>query len=254
MGDINTQRAHYVDVLGEIANELHLNSLFACEQIISADPFCWKNDEKPMMDGYEGTAILSKYDFVSTKGLILDSVRKGKKRPHGRHNECCAIIKVNESVNVGVYSLHLDPHRCGVQGRVLQYLQCLEDVKRQRVENGVRHQILCGDLNTVVNGIARLNFSLAPDYQSMIGTLGLAESEWFDLKAVRFGNMKYGLNFSDPFDKNKDFTFHSFKGLYKGKLDWCLLSKAFTVMSKRVGGIEDRCSDHQWIMVEVALE
>ena len=253
-GDINTQRAFYVDVLGEIAKELELNCMFACEQIISSDPFHWKDGKQPLISGYEGTAILTKYDFVSTKGLILNCVRKKNVHPYGRHNECCCIIKFNPNVNICVYSLHLDPHYCGVQGRVDQYLQCLEDVKQQRTQNGLKHQILCGDFNTVANGIARLNFVIAPDYQSVIGTLGVSESEWFDVKGITYGNIKYDLDFADPFDKNKDFTFYSFKGLYKGKLDWCLLSDSFRILSNIVGSVENRCSDHQWILVEASLK
>eukprot|EP01083_Nonionella_stella_P165901 553178_1 len=248
--DVNTQRAFYVDILGAIGVELKLNTLFCCEQIISSDASTWKDNTKPKMIGYEGNAILTKYDFVDTNGLIIDCVRNKYKHETGRHNQCCSIIQVHPDVQIGVFSLHLDPHHCGVDGRVKQYLDVLEYVKKQRSEHKMKHQIICGDMNTVCNGIARLNFGVSPDRQSIIGTLGMTESEYFDIRAVNYGNLTHGLDFDDPFDKLNDFTFHSFHGLYKGKLDWCLLSKSFRVIGKYVGDVQKRCSDHQWIMVE----
>lgn len=251
--DINTQRTSYCDVLGEIASELKLNTIFCCEQIISDDKFTWKNNLKPSMPGYEGNAIMTKYDFIDTDGVIIDCVRKKHKHDHGRHTECSSIIRIPtdlEPIDIGVWSLHLDPHHCGMDGRCTQYLDILKHVKQQRIEKGIKHQILCGDLNTVINGIARLNLGVAPDWNSIVGTLGMTEAEYFDENAVKKGNEEYGLNLRDPFDKIRDFTFWSFKGWYQGKLDWCLLSKELKVVGKDVGSVKDRCSDHQWIMVD----
>ena len=105
----------------------------------------------------------------------------------------------------------------------------------------------------MINGIARLNWGVAPDWKSVVGTLGMTEAEYFDEYGVKKGNREYGLELKDPFDKVKDFTFWSFNGWYKGKLDWCLLSKRLKVVRKDVGDVEGRCSDHQWLMAEFSV-
>ena len=240
--DLSTHRCHYVDLIGEIAKELNMNSLFTVEVIV-------KN--KKGWSGYEGNAILTKYDFVKTQGLIINCARyKQYIHKTKTHNQAVAIINIPGFGNIGCYSLHLDPHWCGVEGRVKQYHEVLQHVKM--CKNEYDHIILCGDLNTACTGLNRLYPSIGCDNQSRFDRIGQTEAEWFDIEGVKKGNDKYGLDLQDPFDKKKDYTMCASYGMYKAKLDWCLVSKSLRVINKKVNSRKNRCSDHQWIMCDLA--
>eukprot|EP01084_Bolivina_argentea_P196209 336379_1 len=239
--DLSTTRCHYVDIIGEIATELNMNSLFTVELTIK---------DKKGWEGYEGNAILTKYDFISTTGLIVDCARYKKyKHKTKTHNEAVAMIDVPNFGKIGCYSLHLDPHMCGVQGRINQYHQILEHVNRNK--NIYDCIILCGDLNTACTGINRLHPTIGCDNESRFERIGQTEAEWFDIEGVKSGNHKFGLDLYDPFDKRNDFTMYGLHGMYKAKLDWCLLSSNLYVVNKKVNLYTNRCSDHQWIMCDV---
>ena len=66
--------------------------------------------------------------------------------------------------------------------------------------------------------------------------------------------------FEDPFDAKLDITldhptyrigpFH----LMTGKLDWCLFSGGFRVLSKRMGNEDFSASDHKMLIVEAKVD
>ena len=46
---------------------------------------------------------------------------------------------------------------------------------------------------------------------------------------------------------------YGLKGQYTAKADWCLLSGQLDILDKRVCPVKNRCSDHQWLMVDIAI-
>jgi endonuclease/exonuclease/phosphatase family metal-dependent hydrolase len=260
--DVNTVRAGYVDTVGEIAKSLKMNSLFTVELVMPPEEtrqFLPKDIRyDPNIIGYEGNAILSKFDFVETKGLIVPCARV-KKHWRKTHNEAVVVCDIPNHGYVGCYCVHLDTYGSGVTGRIEQYLNILEDVKEQKKKyEGASdkkpfYQIVGGDMNTLCHGVARFFPYIASDWYSVFGRVGNYEACHFQTEAVAIGNKKYGLNLNDPFDKTKDITFCAFKGLYQGKLDWLLLSENIDPVDRKICPTDKKCSDHQWILVDAQL-
>ena len=253
--DISTPRCNYVDIVGEIATELNMNSMFTCEVIF--------NSEKGLLHeatGYEGNAILSKYDFIDTKGIIVPCARYQKyKHKRKTHTEAMAVIDVPVLGKIACVSIHLDPHWCGVDGRVRQYHQILRNIDQYRKDNNndndaFDHLVICGDLNTVCHGLNRLYPSIGCDNDSRFGHIGQTEAQYFNENGVEKGNEEYKMDLRDPFDKVEDYTMYALNGVYTAKVDWCLLSGDLKVLDMRVCPVADRCSDHQWVMVDVAIQ
>jgi len=244
---------------------LKMNSLFTVELVMPGDTTSQQlPEEQSSYDkeiiGYEGNGILSKFDFVETKGLVVQCARHIKHK-FKTHNEAVAVCEIPGYGCLGCYCIHLDTYGTGVKGRAKQFLEILEDVSAQRSkyeQTGEKneknfYQIVGGDLNTLCHGMARIIPKVACDWHSVLGTLGYCEAGYFQENAVDYGNKIYGLSLSDPFDKNKDITFNSLKGFYKGKLDWLLISKNLHPLERKVCPLNDRCSDHQWILVDAQL-
>lgn len=241
--DLLTQRCHFNDILAEISISQNMTSLFTVESIV-------KNQNKTL--GYCGNAILSKYDFTTTQGIIINCGRYPQ-HPHKSktHNEAFCIIKIPNIGNIGCYSIHLDPHWSGIQGRIKQYNEILIHLSNNKYM--FDYIIICGDLNTVCNGLNRLVPSIGCDYESVIKTLGKSEAEYFNENAIKKLNVKYGLDLYDCFDKNNDTTLCINNGIFKAKADWILLSANIKVKKKLVNSPFNRCSDHQWLLVDVSF-
>jgi len=263
--DVNTVRTGFVDIVGEIGNALKLNTIFTVELIMVPEDtrqYLPKDcGYTPDIIGYEGNALLSKFDFVERKGLVVPCARVTKHRMK-THNEAVAVCEVPNHGYVGCHAVHLDTYGSGVTGRVEQYLNILKDVKalKKKYEEEIDetpkkpfYQIVGGDMNTLCHGIARCLPYTASDWYSALGRLGYCEACHFQTEAVEYGNEKFGLNLRDPFDKTKDSTFCSFGGLYQGKLDWLLLSENIEVVDRQICPHSKKCSDHQWVMVEAQL-
>ena len=137
---------------------------------------------------------------------------------------------------VGCYSVHLDPHWCCAR----QFDAVLRHVASSR--DGYEHVAVCGDLNTACAGLNRLYPSIGCDNQSRFERVGQSEAEWFE-RGGGEGKCKVRLRSQGPV-----------YGLYKAKLDWCLLSGGLRVVHKQVGSRKKRCSDHQWVMCDVSLK
>jgi endonuclease/exonuclease/phosphatase family metal-dependent hydrolase len=262
--DFNTVRTGYVDIIGEIASELKMNSLFTVELVMPPEETRQYLPKKvaydPNIIGYEGNAILSKFDFVEKKGLIVPCAKE-KKHRRKTHNEAVVVCEVPNHGFVGCYCVHLDTYGSGVTGRVDQYYDILKDVKAQQKKyqgpNSTNqkpfYQIVGGDMNTLCHGLARFIPYTASDWYSALGRIGDCEATYFQTEAVEKGNEKFELNLRDPFDKVKDITFSSFKGLYQGKLDWLLMSENIETLDYKICPITKKCSDHQWVLVDIQL-
>ncbi|ETO22210.1 hypothetical protein RFI_14990 [Reticulomyxa filosa] len=223
-----------------------------------------------------GNGILSKFDFVETKGLIVSCAREKSKHTDKTHTEAVAVCDIPHFGLLGCYCLHLDTNWTGVKGRVRQYLEILEDVSNQRTKylkvNKNFHQVLGGDLNTLCCGLARFLPPFACNWYSSVGTLkqhipfsksfcffvlflkkDQYESTYFQKHGVEYGNKIYNLDFRDPFDKVKDVSFYALNGLYQAKLDWLLLSAGLKPTHWEVCPLDDKCSDHQWIFTDIEL-
>ena len=253
--DVSTPRCKYIDIVAELATELNMNSMFTCEVIFDS--------EKGLLHeatGYEGNAILSKYDFIDTKGIVVKCARYEKyKHKRKTHTEALAVMNVPNLGKIACVSMHLDPHWCGVNGRVRQYHEILSNIEQYRNEskdndNSFDHLIMGGDLNTVCHGLNRLYPSIGCDNDSRFGHIGQTEAEYFNENGVERGNDEYKMDLRDPFDKVEDYTMYALNGGYTAKVDWCLLSGDLEVLDMRVCPVEDRCSDHQWVMVDIATK
>lgn len=246
--DVSTPRINYIDIVAELATELNMISMFTVEVIFNT-----KSATLNEATGYEGNAILSKYDFIDTKGIVVKCARYEKYR-HKRktHTEAMAIIDVPGLGKIGCVSIHLDPHWCGVDGRVRQYNEILSNVVQYK--HDFDHLIMAGDFNTVCHGLNRLYPSIGCDNISRFGNFGKTEAEYFNVNGVEKGNDEYKMDLRDPFDKVDDYTMYALYGCYTAKVDWCLLSDHLEVIHKKICPVKERCSDHQWVMVDISIK
>jgi hypothetical protein len=219
--------------------------------------------------GRQGNAILSRFP-VKAAWPVLVTCRKGRHShtAYKTHTEAAAVLATPHG-DLLCYSVHLGPHFAGVDGRIAQYFEVLDDAKLHYAprhtsasspsEDGddaggkAPYALIAGDFNAVTTGIARLAPSMGWMKSSWWTTLGWTEAEWFDVHGVQRGNAEKQLDFADPFDKRRDSTFDSLGGLYRAKLDWCLLSGGLSVVHKEVGPSRS-CSNHNWLCVDVMVE
>jgi endonuclease/exonuclease/phosphatase family metal-dependent hydrolase len=144
------------------------------------------------------------------------------------------------------YCLHLDPHFLGVDGRVKQMKEVLDDVKKHVGKNMI--PIVAGDLNTACTGSGRLNPVLSPDYKSRIGTLGTSEAQYFQQTIIENSGLY------DPFDKDVDVTYVGNWGFFAAKLIWVLTTSKLKVVNKEVGDPKKNdYSDHCYVLVDYAI-
>ena len=237
--------------------------------------------------GREGNGILTRFDFVNTAGITIKCGRVSHFHDsYKMHCEAFGAIKIpflssstirennSNSKSVGfqnlvlhTYSVHFDPHFTGVEGRTNQYLELLQVVQKNKSDpmNFVQVSktsmttekdrvgvVIAGDFNTAITGLAKFNRNLL--VSSKHSTLGSAESQIFDVVAVKKGNEMYNERLADPFDKVKDVTFVKWRRwLYQAKLDWCVYSQDVLEVVEKMVGADQSCSDHNWLLVECKL-
>ena len=88
-------------------------------------------------------------------------------------------------------------------------MEVYEDVK----SNYNPLTVITGDFNTLCHGLARLAPSVTPTFKQLQSTFGYSEASWFQKNIIEKANKELSLNFQDPFDKEKDITLSSMKGI-----------------------------------------
>ena len=249
--DINCIRSHRVNCALEIAKRLKLKCI------------CVVEFEELSEKGIHGNAILSKLDFelesVIMHSEIFDWNNKGKFRGEARVGQRCTMactFMINGNTVV-VYSAHLEVFT-GIMGRITQ----ISEIFEYAANHDAHYQILCGDLNTLGHGIARLSPNYCND-QMRFKSIGYSESEFFYDRVLKYnmvdgplneGLLGYGLSdsvveaarnpgFIEVFDLN-EITLTSYGGAFQGKLDWFLI-KGFGVQKQFMKNNDFSASDHK---------
>jgi hypothetical protein len=214
----------------QLAQELGMACVFACEV---ENPSKFPGEAEVFeAGGRQGNAILSRFP-VKEAWPVLVTCRKARHchSAYKTHAEAAAVLETPHG-DLLCYSVHLDPHFAGVEGRIAQYLEILDDAllhyapprptdvsaadesedENEDEDDGetisrAQYALIAGDLNTVTTGIARLAPSIGWTKSSWWTTLGWTEAEWFDVHGVARGNADKGVDFADPFDKRRDATF-----------------------------------------------
>lgn len=273
--DIGCERSRYRDCVQEIAAALRMKCAFLVEFEELHSPLRSARDQG---GGVHGNAILSRYNFkpyVVTHGHHpVDWAADGEQLSEPRRGQR-AVLAADVMVPglgraVVCYCLHLEVF-CGILGRLRQFSDVLADSHRRRSE-GHHYQIIMGDLNTMAHGIARFSPKYCRDFLRF-WSLGHSEASFWSkylldvlhngsddspnhkllpLHPRHFSNKEIcalrNSHFFDPFDIACDMTLSNYKGLYQGKLDWCLL-RGFSVLSTEMGNMSYTASDHRLLSV-----
>jgi hypothetical protein len=179
----------------------------------------------------------------------------------------------NNSPPVICYSCHFEVF-CGLLGRVSQLSEILR-YSHSKISVSP-FQVICGDLNTMAHGIARLSTKYCTDRMRW-SSLGWYESHWIQHRVLQFtpqmGEENHVLRkatkkgeiahkvyhdarnpgFWDPFDSQSTVTLENYKGWYWGKLDWVLL-RGFRPVDKGLDNLDYRASDHRLLWVDVTQD
>ncbi|KAI9143397.1 Endonuclease/exonuclease/phosphatase [Paraphysoderma sedebokerense] len=300
--DIACGRSDYRNNAYEIAKALGMKCIFLCEFLELDSPLRLARDKG---GGYHGNAILSRFNFearvLKHRFHPFDWERDGMTKSQPRQGERFTIVAevevpwsgngngkvlsdaltgesdsvelANNRPNVErvlVYSAHLEVF-CGILGRVGQLSDILADAAEHKSSNPC--QILCGDLNTMAHGIARLSPSFCTDNLRW-RTLGSTEAEWLTERVLSFTTDDGPFNthllpfrqlppevlqnarnpgFYDAFDPKTDITLESYGGYYSGKLDW-LLVMGLEITEKSMGNDRYEASDHKWLCCSVKVD
>jgi len=121
------------------------------------------------------------------------------------------------------------------------------------IDTSIKHQLIFGDLNTVAHGVARLSPNYCCDNLRW-KSLGWSEAQWWNNHVFHSkeqdGPLAKIRDFKDPFDVNVDITLSSYRGWYKGKLDWTLV-KGFNLDKFKMFGNDFAYSDHRGLLVDL---
>jgi len=290
--DIHCERSSWVDVGVEIAKALKLNYYFLCEfeEIYSSI-----RSKDCQGGGFHGNGIFTKFDIEEVhtvyhrleafdweaQGHIKHEPRKGKRCqlaatiliPH--LDDIVSELEGEREprqLRLLCYSVHLEVF-CGILGRIAQISDVLEDARRCSLLSPM--QVICGDLNTMAHGIARLSPSYCCDHLRW-RSLGQSESQWWQWHLWDFHDELGPFNrrlrffvlskkvlerarnpgFYDPFDLQTDITLQSksYYGLFQGKLDWILLrGDSLRVKRSFLENHDYSASDHKLLCVEVEI-
>eukprot|EP00727_Mastigamoeba_balamuthi_P009470 m51a1_g5145 hypothetical protein (322) ;mRNA; r:32725-33978 len=266
--DMGCDRSGGVDTGREIARALHMRYAFVREFEELRSPL---RDAATQGGGFHGNAILSRYDLADVRAFRhrhqpFDWERDSESVNEPRHGARYALTAEVRGSPLGrplrVYCVHLEVF-CGILGRVSQFCDVFADSRAC----GTPSQIVCGDLNTMAHGIARLSPKYCRD-KMRFWSLGSSEARWWadNVLAVREGGRNEHLaalglpedvcrdavnpGFSEPFDIDADITLSNHRGWFNGKLDWMLV-RGLNVQTKRIGNHDFTASDHKWLCLEV---
>lgn len=260
--DIDCERSGNRNCALEIAKALKMLCVFVCE---FEEIWSERRDPGSQGGGYHGNAILSRFDFEAEAlphqyqpvDWNSEGERRGQPRRGGRYI-LAANIKVPDLGTLRAYSLHLEVYT-GIFGRLKQFTNVLDDSRRSSAQ--IPLQLICGDLNTVAHGIARLSPYYCRDWLR-VGSLGSHEAEWWNKHLFNHSadnSLTFYINrglshtdvaslrneyFFDPFDASKDMTLHNYHRLYRGKLDWMLL-RGWQVLAQGMDDENYQASDHK---------
>lgn len=284
--DIHCERSQWVDTGMAIAQALQLNYAFVCEFEELHSPL---RDAASQGGGVHGNAILSKYDISEVRAIEHTTHPVDwndashplclKEPRRGRRLTAAARVHTPQG-DMLVYSAHLECF-CGMLARMAQVSDLFRDARQQASAQPSGRgppaaQALCGDLNTLGNGVARLSPNYCNDVMRF-GSLGWFEAEMWERYLLKVQDpaasntwlSRFGLpeavcrdavnpGFSDPFDARTDITFdhpkyrYFGKHLMTGKFDWVLL-RGCQVASKAIGNHDYSASDHKWLLVDVHI-
>ncbi|ORZ36738.1 Endonuclease/exonuclease/phosphatase [Catenaria anguillulae PL171] len=269
--DIGCARSGGRNCAREIAEALSLKCTFVAE-FLELDHSV--RSERDGGGGLHGNAIFSHLDF-DAHALVhqyqaFDWERDGMKKREPRRGGRCTVVGHFEVPGfdhpLTVYSAHLEVF-CGLLSRVAQLSEVLARASATKKQS--RYQILCGDLNTMAHGIARLSPNFCNDSMRW-RTLGSTEAEWLTrnvlaqpAKDMPFNPALLSLNlppavveaarnpgFVDPWDPVRDVTLSNYGGYYSGKLDWTLCM-GLEVTDRAMANPKFEASDHRALVVTV---
>jgi len=284
--DIHCERSQWEDTGVAIAKALGLQYAFLCEFEELWSPV---RDPDAQGGGVHGNALLSKYDLTDLRVVEHEHHPIDweapehplcKKEPRHGKRLTLAGTALTPQGPLLVYSVHLEVF-CGMLARMRQYSDVLLDVRKVDAAGGPKHQVICGDLNTQANSLARLSANYCTDRMRW-RTLGWFEAEvwdrhvfgcmedpaqpekhskWLEGAGLDVATCKTLVNpgFKDPWDPRRDITIDLIKyrwlgfRLMTGKLDW-VLTRNMRVTSKAMGNDEYDKSDHKWLLVEVEFD
>ncbi|KAI9178835.1 hypothetical protein H9P43_005497 [Blastocladiella emersonii ATCC 22665] len=270
--DIGCARSGLRNCAREIAEALQLKCAFAAEfhELDSA-----VRSPRDGGGGLHGNAILSRLDFdahaLVHRYQAFDWERDGHKKREPRRGGRCTLVaqfRVGGGFDRGlvVYSAHLEVF-CGMLARVAQFSEIL--ARAAATQKQFPHQMICGDLNTMAHGIARLSPSFCNDSMRW-RTLGSTEAEWLTRNVLAqpardlpFNPALLSLNlppavveaarnpgFHEPWDAVRDVTLQNYGGYYSGKLDWTL-AMGLEVTDRAMANHRYEASDHRALVVTV---
>lgn len=279
--DIDCERSAFRNCAMEIAKSLKLKCIFATE---FEEIYSLRRSKKLQGGGVHGNAIMSKFDFTAIviphSHHPVDWNAEGEKRGEPRIGRRIILKAIFDHFPLIVYCLHLEVFT-GILGRMKQFMDVVNDL-----DLSIKYQLIFGDLNTVAHGIARFSPNHCCDYLRW-KSLGWSEAQWWNnhifnnpiknqekekekeskredetekekkesTKEIEISNdqddlLKKLREFKDPFDANRDITLSSYRGWYKGKLDWTLI-KGFSIDKYRMFGNDFEYSDHRGLLVEL---
>lgn len=274
--DIGCERSAQRDCAKELAVALEMKCVFMSEFEELHSPLRSKLTQG---GGLHGNAILSRFDlepFIvphthhpvdwESEGDAYREPRKGKRAILG-----AAVRVPGLDKPVICYSLHLEIF-CGIPGRIRQFADVFDSAKEQLSRSP--YQLIFGDLNTCVHGLARMAQKCARD-SIRFSTFGYSEAAWWTKhifqripepgrlkpesemlnlvpKFLPSSDVDRLVNpyFYDPFCVHSDTTYQIFRGLYIGKLDWTLL-RGFRTIAKGFDNKNYSASDHKLMYVVV---
>ena len=271
--DINCERSNNRNIVIDIMRGLNMKyCVFGMEFIEHKSLF---RSTRNQGGGKHGNAIISKYEIIEGykcnhrfvpldwNSMFWNTVIFRQPRSGYRNYLCCK-IRVHESIEFLVYCLHLECI-CGINDRLTQFKEVLNDVKVHQKHNKSLYTIIGGDFNTLINGWikwipiyweSRWNRKLMEKVMNCVKECKDKRPEAFlfekhlDEWMKNEFNMKYMLK--DPWNKErnsiKDATV--MKWCYHGKLDWILVeSQRYDKIEQFIGG--DNASDHQLVGVKL---
>ena len=178
--DIGCGRTQNVNVPQELARQLGMHVVFVPEFLEIESPLRRRGDEG---GGLHGNAILSRFQLKNPRSIEhkyqpFDWDLGGEKIREPRHGKRYSVAAEAETPEgrVLVYSVHLEVF-CGPVGRLIQFSEILSD--SQKYVDTLPYQVICGDLNTMNTGVARLSTIFNTDPLRW-RTLGISEARLWD--------------------------------------------------------------------------
>ncbi|KAL3132526.1 hypothetical protein ABBQ32_009069 [Trebouxia sp. C0010 RCD-2024] len=183
--DIGCERSSNIDTGRHIAEQLGLSYVFFCEFEELHSPL-----RSPALQGggVHGNALLSKFDITDAR-LVHHRMHPvdwndpthplAQTEPRRGQRAVLAATVLTPQGPLLCYCLHMEVF-CGMLARIEQFADVMADSKLQ-LKQGMYHQAVLGDLNTMAHGIARFSPKFCTD-KMRFWSLGQSEAALWQKK------------------------------------------------------------------------